>query len=365
MALYDYKGNNLTNFIYGNIADITNYGDISTANGFVSAFNKAVADNSISGISIPRGQYNINSTLNITRGGFIIDGNQATLNMRNDNGTPINTDCFRIIGQSRIIIRNFLINMRQNKNSTTGTTFYFLDANYVTVENIDVFQIGCRGALIYNTDQTETTQGCTKIFFKNVRLRGIDEQNTNLSEWPCGIIGVNLKQSGYENCVVSGMARFSLEFKNYSRDCYMINNVIYGSSFQYTYETGIAIGGDRPAEETILGNNIIIVGNVIKNCKYPLYLGRTHKSVFNDNVIEGQVYLENVNNCIFSGNAISSNTKYDIPLINLKLGNSDIYFNGNLYNPLENTLTESTGTNTNVLITGFMDGQEIDILNPA
>ena len=365
MAIYDYKGNNLSNSIYGNIADITNYGDISTANGFVSAFNKSVTDTSIGGISIPRGSYNINSTLFINRDNFIIDGNHSGINMRDDNGNPVYTDCFRVNNHKRIIIRNFIINMRQDKNAPRGTAFYLLDADFITVENIDVYQIACRGALIYNTDETINTRGCTKIFFKNVKLRGIDEQNTTLAEWPCGIIGVNLKESGFENCVVSGMARFALEFKNYTKDSFMINNVVHGSSFEYQYESGIAIGGDRPSQETILGNNIVIVGNVIKNCKYPIYLGRTHNSVFNDNVIEGQVYLENVSNCVFSGNTISSNTKYDIPLINLKLGNSDIYFNSNLYNPLENTFIETTGTNTNVLVTGYMDGNEIDISNPT
>lgn len=349
----------------GEMKNLSAYGDISTATGFLNAFNLAIADDSICGITIPKGQYNVGGTLNIARSNFVIDGNGSTLNMRDGNGATIADNCFVINNQNRITIRNFLINMRQNENSTQGTTFYFRDCNNVIVKNIDIFQIGCRGALIFNTDQTSETNGCTKIFFKNVRFRGIDRQNTTQPEWPCGIIGVNLKESGYENCVVSGMARFALEFKNYSKDCYMINNVIHGSSFEYQYETGIALGGDRPAEETILGENIVIVGNVIKNCKYPLYLGRTHNSVFNNNVIEGQVYLENVNSCVFSGNTISSNTKYNIPLINLKLGNSDIYFNGNLYNPLENAFTESTGTNTNVLITGFMDGQKIDILNPT
>lgn len=364
MAIYDYKGNNLSYSIYGNIADINNYGDISTASGFVNAFNKAIKDNGISGISIPKGEYNINSTLHITRDNFIIDGNQSHLNMRTDNGTPINADCFRVKNHNKIIIKNFLINMRQNKNSTAGTTFYFLDANHITVENIYVYQIGCRGGLIYNADDTSDTAGCTKIFFKNVNLNGIDEQNVNIPEWPCGIIGVNLKQSGYENCVVRGMSRFALEFKNYTTDSHMLNNTIYGSSIKQTYESGIAIGGDRPQEETVLGDNITILGNVIKNCRYPIYLGRTNNSVFNGNIINGQMHLEKVNNCVFSGNEVTSNTIYNMPLININ-DSSNITINGCLFDPLENELTDMQGTNTNIQINGFMNGNEINIINPT
>lgn len=362
MAFYDVDGNPIS-FSSGELADLSTYGDITTAEGFVNAFDSAMADDDISGISIPYGQYNVASPLQITRSGFVIDGNLATLSMRSDAGVPANCDCFRINGKNRITIRNLLINMRQNKNSPSGTAFYFLDATIVTVENVDVYQIGCRGALIYNTDETSETTGSNKIFFHNVKFRGIDQQNTVQSEWPCGIIAVNLRDSGFRDCVVTGMCRFTLEFKNYTKNCYMINNVIYGSSFTYQHESGIALGGDRPSEETILGDGIVAIGNIVRNCKYPLYLGRTVNSVFNDNVFEGQIFASGVQNSVFSGNVMQSTDKYAIPLIYMD-GCSNLSFNGNIYDPGENDLLYMN-QNTNILLDGFMDGREIHVLNPT
>lgn len=363
MLFYDVNGNPIP-ISEGELVDLSNYGDITTAEGFVSAFGAAMSDENVHGISVPYGEYNVASTLNITRGNFVIEGNGSVLNMRSDAGTPANTDCFKINDKAHIAIRNFIINMRQNANSPSGTAFYFLDAKFVTVENIDVYQIGCRGALIYNSDATSATTGSQKIFFKNVKLRGIDAQNTTLNEWPCGIIAVNLRDSGFSDCVVSGMCRFTLEFKNYAKNCYMINNVIYGNSFTYEHESGIALGGDRPEEETVLGEGIIAIGNIVKNCKYPIYLGRTVQSVFNDNVLEGQVHLESVKDSVFSGNTIKSTSKYSIPLIHFS-GCENLTFNGNLYDPDENDLIQATGTNTNILVDGFMNGRDIHVLNPT
>lgn len=360
MAVYNINGSPVAT----ESALLTNYGDITTASGFVTAFNAAMADEKINGILIPFGTYNINSRLNITRNDFTIDGCGCTLNMRSDDGQPVAADCFAINNKRRIVIKNFLINMRQNVNSTAGTTFYFLDANQVTVENIDVYQIGCRGALIYNTDDTSATPGSTKIFFKNVKLRGIDAQNTTASEWPCGIIAVNLIDSGFEDCVVSGMCRFSLEFKNYTKNSYMINNIIYGGSLTSENESGIALGGDRPASESLLSDGIVFIGNVVRNCKFPLYIGRVANSVFNDNVFEGQIYAESLNGCVINGNNIKSSAKYNIPLIRLS-GCENVLMAENLYDPEQNDLFIIPTSNTNVLVQGYMNGREINVPNPT
>lgn len=363
MNIYDASGNIISVSTMSNIPSLDKYGDISTASGFISAFNAAMEDTSINGITVPFGEYNINQPLQITRDRFIIDGNQATLNMRSDAGIPANCNCFVINNKIRVIIRNFLINMRQNKNSPSGTAFYFLDAKFVTVENIDVYQIGCRGALIYNTDATSTTTGSQNIFFRNVKLRGIDQQNTTVDEWPCGIIAVNLRDSGFRDCVVTGMCRFTLEFKNYTKNCYMINNVIYGSSFTYLHESGIALGGDRPDNEPVLGDGIVAIGNIVRNCKYPLYFARTINSVFSDNVLEGTVFASQVQDSVFSGNVMKSTDKYANPLIHLDRCNN-LIFNGNIYEPEENDLLLMY-QNTNILLDGFMDGREIHVLNPT
>lgn len=365
MSVHNINGDRIdeggVNLGIGNLAD---YGDLSTAQGFLRAFNLAMADQNINGISIPFGTYNVANPLQITRDTFDVDGNGCTLNMRDDNGTPANQNCFLINGKSRINIRNFIINMRQNANSTSGTAFYFLDANYVTVENIDVFSIGCRGALIYNTDETSSTPGCKKIFFKNVKLRGINAQNNTLDEWPCGIIAVNLIDSGFEDCVVSGMGRFTLEFKNYSKNCYMKNNVIYGSSFEYEYESGIALGGDRPDSESVLGDGLVMIGNVVRNCKYPLYVGRLHNSVISNNIFEGQFFMHASQACVVTGNVMKSTSKYDIPLI--QIGWSDnILLSDNIYDPGSNNLFYIPASNTNTLVNGFMNGREIHVLNPT
>lgn len=364
MNIYDSSGNIIDVTSEFACAPLDNYGDISTASGFVAAFNAAMADETISGISIPFGEYNVNASLQITRSNFIIDGSMSTLSMRTDAGVPVNTDCFRINGKNRITIKNMLINMRQNANSPSGTVFYFLDANQVIVENVDVFQIGCRGALIYNTDATSTTPGSKKVFFKNVKLRGIDAQNTTESQWPCGIIAVNLIDSGFEDCVVSGMCRFTLEFKNYAKNCYMKNNVIYGGNFVSDNESGIALGGDRPDSETVLGDGLVFIGNVVRNCRYPLYLGRVANSVFNDNVFEGQIYAEKLQSCVINGNVIKSTDKYSIPLIRLS-GCEDLLMSENLYDPGQNDLFYVPEANTNVLVKGYMNGHEINVSNPT
>lgn len=364
MNIYDSSGNTIDVASEFACAPLDNYGDISTASGFVSAFDSAMADEKISGISIPFGAYNVNAPLNITRSCFVIDGNGCTLNMRTDAGVAVNTDCFKINGKTRIIIKNFLINMRQNANSSSGTAFYFLDAGQVTVENIDVFSIGCRGALIYNTDATSTTPGAKKIFFKNVKLRGIDAQNTTESQWPCGIIAVNLIDSGFEDCVVSGMCRFALEFKNYTKNCYMKNNVIYGGNLTSEHESGLALGGDRPDSENILGDGLVFVGNVVRNCKFPLYLGRVANSVFSDNVFEGQIFATGLNSCVVNGNVIKSTSKYSIPLIRIA-GCEDLLMSENLYDPGQNDLFYVPEANTNVLVKGYMNGYEINVPNPT
>lgn len=369
MAVYNINGVIISNdsSFPGEMKSLSAYGDISTATGFLRAFNSAIADDSICGITIPKGQYNVGGTLSIERSGFVIDGNGSTLNMRNDNGDTIAANCFRISNQQRITIKNFLINMCQNKNTSSGSAFYFLDANYITVENIDVFSIGCRGALIYNTDATSETPGATKMFFKNVKLRGIDEQHAVASEWPCGIIGVNLVDSRFENCVVSGMCRFTIEFKNYTKNCCMINNVVYGNSFGYENESGIALGCDRPANEgNKIADGIIFIGNIVRNCKYPLYIGRTSNLIVSNNILEGQIFMQEINSAVVSGNIMKSTDKFNIPLINIG-GSNDILFTGNIYEPNSNDLF-LIGTykpQTNILVNGLLDGKEINVVNPT
>ena len=365
MSVHNINGDRIDegggNLGIGNLAD---YGDLTTANGFVSAFNSAMADATICGISIPTGIYNVNSQLNITRDEFFIDGNTCTLNMRNDAGTPVNEHCFYLNNRRRVVIKNICINMRQNANSTKGRAFYILDSQYITIENIDVYSIGCGGALIYTSDETSTTSGCQKIFFNNVKLRGINTQNNNNSEWPCGIIAVNLRDSGFRDCVVSGMCRFTLEFKNYTKNCYMINNVIYGSDFEYENESGIALGGDRPDSESLLGDGIIMIGNVVRKCKYPLYVGRLHNSVISNNVLEGQFFMHTSQSCVVTGNIIKSTPKYNIPLIQIGWSD-DILLSENIYDAGGNDLFYIPASNTNTLVNGFMNGREIHVLNPT
>jgi len=369
MAVYDINGVIISDnsSFTGEMKSLSAYGDISTATGFLKAFNLAIADDSICGITIPKGEYNTGGTLNISRSNFVIDGNGSTLNMRNDSGATIAANCFAINNQDRITIKNFLINMRQNKNTSTGSAFYFLDASRVTVENIDVFSIGCRGALIYNTDATSETPGATKMFFRNVKLRGIDDQNTVESAWPCGIIAVNLVDSRFEECVISGMCRFTIEFKNYTKNCCMINNVVYGNSFDYMHESGIALGCDRPADEgDKIADGIIFIGNIVRNCKYPLYIGRTSNLIVSNNILEGQMFMQEINSAVISGNIVKSTDKFNIPLIDLG-GSNDILFTGNIYEPDSNDLflMETYKPQTNIFVNGLLNGKEINVVNPT
>lgn len=337
--------------IQTNTISLADFGDISTSSGFISAFNSVVSDVSISDIIIPFGIYTVSGTLNM-RSNLHVHGNGAKINVSGTN------NLFVFNGVGHCLVENLIIDMNQTKNSTGGTALYIVDSSDLAFKNLTIDNIGVRGCLAYPSDASDGHY-LERIMFDNIKMYGIDEENTNQSEWPCGIIAVNLKNSVISNCFVSGMIRFSLEFKNYSSFCSMINNTVIGG------ETGIAHGGDRPASETILGENMTYIGNRISGSKYPLYFGRIKHMIVSGNVLNGDsMFIEKCSDCLISNNEINGNDTTDA-LLSIR-NDERVYFNENVYTKSGNAeLLQVIGDASTVWVTGYYDNGRIDIHSPT
>lgn len=353
MALYDYKGNNLTYAIYGNIADLSNYGDLSTARGFEKAWKNAVEDNSISGITIPIGNYDIEHTLYITRNNFSIYGNNATIHLRADNIHAIRMDY-----QNHILIDGLNFSMHQTKNTIAGTTFYIADCNYITIRNLSVFDIAVRGAMVLNRDATEETAGCTKILFDNLVLKGIGEPNLTEPNWPYGLLMVNVRDSTVRNCRITGISRTCIGLKNYVHNCYVINNHCEDGRH------ALALASDIH-DAIKVSSDVTFIGNTVYNSEHPLWIGRTERFTVIGNILKGgQMYIENVFQSVFNSN-IMDNTGSNSSL--LRIDNCDnLTFCNNLYSKDANAnLYELFNNPTKIYITGFMNGTVVNVVNPV
>ena len=276
MAFYDWQGNSLTSTIYGNIADLANYGPLDTARNFEKAWKAAVDDNSIAGISIPVGNYDIEHTLYITRDNFSIYGNNATIHLRANNIHAI-----RINYHNHILIDGLNFSMHQTVNTTMGTTFYIQDCDYITVRNLSVFGISVRGAMVLNADMTENTAGCTKILFDNLLLKGIGEPNQTEPEWPYGLLMVNVRDSTVRNCRITGMSRTCIGLKNYVHNCYVINNHCEDGRH------ALALASDVH-EAVKVSSDVTFIGNTVYNSEYPLWIGKTERFTVIGNILKGE-----------------------------------------------------------------------------
>jgi len=353
MAVYNINGDNIET-TGNNSASIAAYGDISTASGFKNAFDAAMADNSISVLNIPFGTYFVSAPLRV-RSNVEINGNGSRLNVNAE------TNIFVFNNVSNCYVHDFVIDMNQTKNTQTGTALYILDASKITMRNIQILNIGLRACLAYTTDTTENGHN-DYLLWDNVSMHGIGEANTNFWEWPCGIIAVNCRYSHMRNCVVTGMSRFTLEFKNHCYYCTMVNNAIDGG------EDGLCLGGDRPQEVTVLGENIVISGNQVTNCRYPFYLGRAKNVIGSNNVLGGEgLFIQYSENMVFDGNVIRGDLQgSNGPLIKV-FGGDKLMFTNNIYEkpdslPLYRYMYD---TPTNVLLSGLYKGHYINVENPT
>lgn len=348
MAVYGINGNLIMS---GTIANLSDYGDISTASGFASAFNAAVADTEISGISIPFGSYALNTSL-MMRSGFSIHGNGATITM----GAGVDT--FKFISVHDCLVESLKIDMAQTKSSTSGTALYIVDSSRITCRDMRIINIGVRACLAYPTDQT-SAGNLNRLIFERITMQGIGEANANQSEWPCGIIAVNATNSIIRECVVSGMSRFTLEYKNYCSDCSMIDNTVVGG------ESGLAIGGDRPASETILAERITFIGNRVTGCKYPLYFGRCNNLNVVGNIIEGDsMWVEKCQKCMFTGNIIVGSRSSQNALLDIRTGNY-IIFQNNRYEKASGVNLYRVDSSTDINVSGYYNGDWFSVHDPT
>lgn len=349
MATYNVSGNVISRA--GAIAKLTEYGNIDTAANFASAFAAAVADSAIDGVEIPSGTYIIATPL-VLRSNFGVFGNGCTIIM----SAQVNTFVFTNVHDC--VIDGININMAQTKATTAGTALYITDSSRIICRNMRIYNIGIRACLAMPTDKT-SSGSVEYLVFDGITMEGIGEANTMQPEWPCGIIAVNAKHSTIRNCVVSGMSRFTLEFKNYSADSSMIDNTIVGG------ETGLAIGGDRPATETLLAKAIVFSGNRVSGCKYPLYFGRSKNLNVFGNVLAGEsIWVENCDRCMFSDNIIEGDTASSNALLDIRNGNYTIIQN-NRYEKGESANLYNIQSSTNTIISGYYNGKWFSAEDPV
>lgn len=366
MAVYNVGGNRIDGS-QKSMRSLADYGNLSTAAGFLSAFNAAVADMSICGVAIPYGEYTISAQLNM-RSNFTVDGNGCKINGSGDHRI------FRLIDVDNCTIKNVNIDMHQT-NSMLDAALYVRDANNISFEKITIENIGGLGCLAYTTDEDIFMDN---ISFKEVIMKGIGGSGqgsaSNAWERPCGIIAVNCRDSIFEDCFVSGMKRFSLEFKNFSGDCHIVNNVVHGSM------TGIALGGDADESYDTLGYRIVIDGNVVSESNYPLYLGRAgHLIVSNNYLDDGSLFIQGIHDCVLSGNIIRTTDISDVPT---KSGEywtryasiwidgtcENVHFLHNDYETGENIpliYVTQTADLDDFVINGYHEGELINITDPT
>lgn len=354
MAVYNYKGNLIGNLENAATASLSEYGDLSTAAGFESAFTKAINDNTIDGIEIPRGNYSLNNTLRL-RSNFAIIGNGSWLHFYGSN-----VHCFIISNQSDIVIDGLNIDMHQTKNATSGTTFYISDSDHVTIRNLTIRNIAVRAAMALNADPTSSTNGCNYLTFENLVLNGIGEANSNEPSWPYGILACNARNTIMRHCHVTGMSRVSLAFKNYVKDSMMIDNVIDGSLH------GLSVASDRHDDETS-SYDVKLIGNTVRNTKYPLWAGRTDRLIVTGNSLTGgQMYIQKCHDTAISGNVMDNSNdpdKQDLIMID---SGTNIVLSGNIYKKhSDGELFNINNSPSNVIVNGLFNGKEINVVNPT
>ena len=354
MAVYDYNGNLIADLEGTTITSLSEYGDLSTAEGFETALTNAINDNAIDGVSIPRGSYSLNNTLRL-RSNFAIIGNGSWMHFYGSN-----VHCFAINNQSDIVIDGLNIDMHQTKDATSGTTFYIADSDHVTIRNLTIRNIAVRAAMALNADPTSSTNGCNYLTFENLVLNGIGEANSNEPSWPYGILACNARNTVMRHCHVTGMSRVSLAFKNYVKDSMMIDNVIDGSLH------GLSVASDRHDDETS-SYDVKLIGNTVRNTKYPLWAGRTDRLIVTGNSLTGgQMYIQKCHDSIICNNVMDNSGDPDEQdLIMLDYGNN-IVLSGNIYKKHSNGELFNINNNpVNVIVNGLFNGKEINIENPT
>lgn len=352
MAVYNINGDNIET-TGNNSASIAAYGDISTASGFKNAFDAAMADNSISVLNIPFGTYSVSSALRV-RSNVEINGNGSRLNVNAE------TNIFVFSNVSNCYVHDFIIDMNQTKDTQTGTALYILDSSKITMRNIQILNIGLRACLAYTSDTAETGHN-DYLLWDNVSMHGIGEENTNFWEWPCAIIAVNCWHSHIRNCTVTGMSRFTLEFKNHCYYCTMTGNSIVGG------REGLCFGGDRPDDVTVLGENISVSDNHVVGCEYPIHVNRGKDILFSNNVLDGEcIFVQESKSIVIDGNIIRAGEGDTMSAIKVFAGDT-LMFTNNVYEKKDPSIPLYRylyGEPTNILLSGFHKGHYINIESP-
>lgn len=353
MAVYNKNGISIAGTSNSGIANLSNYGDLSDANGFEAAWAAAIADDSISGISIPYGSYDTNHTLSL-RSDFCVYGNGATLHIR---GSNINAFLLKEI--SNVVIDELHVAMHQTINTTMGTTFYIADCNRITIKNLSVYGIAVRAAMVLNSDMTSTTPGNSKIIFDNLKLVGIGQPNANEPNWPYGLLMVNVRDSVVRNCKITGISRTCIGLKNYVNNCYVVNNHCEDGKHALALASDVA-DADR------VSSDVTFSGNTVKNSEHPLWIGKTERFTVIGNVLHGgQMYIQNVSDAVFNSNVMDNSNQQEQDLIRIDNCNN-IMLCDNLYikNQAGN-LFDMVNSPTNIYASGMIDGRKIDVLNPT
>lgn len=349
MGIYNIDGDRIDSAV----VNLANYGDLSTAAGFEAAYNSALADSAIDGISIPYGSYDTEHTL-LVRSRFKIYGNNATLHVRASN-----IHAFNIIGNNNVLIDGLDISMHQSKSTTSGNAFHIVDSNNITIRDLGIYGIGVRGIFAYNTDMTSATSGNSRLTFENLIIRAIGQPNSSQPEWPYGMLLVNVRHTIVRKCWVRGAIRASIALKNYTNNCFVYDNIVEGSKH------GLALGSDIN-DGTKVSSDVFFSRNIVKGSDHPLWIGETERiNVFENSLRGGSMFIQRVSDGVFNSNVFdNTDTESDHLLYIDECDN--LMIDSNIYNVNEDSeLFDIENNPTNVYVGGLFDGRKIDIMNPT
>lgn len=350
MAVYNTQGVRIDSTASSSIVPLSDYGDLTAAGGFNNAFDAAIADTGIGGVSIPFGTYVLTGQL-VMRSDFIIEGNGATLR------AAANSNVFRFTDNENCVIRNLIIDMNQTKLSTYGTGMIIADGANLEFRHIVIKNIGVRGIIAYPSDAAAGI--LDNFIFDDVHMEGIGEENTSEPLYPSGIIAVNVANAVIKNCYASGMTGFSLEYKNFMKNSVMSDNVVEDCT------RGIMCGCDRASSEMPTAENLTFTGNIVRGSQTPFFLIGCENVTATGNVIDGgQSRLSICSNVIASGNIFQRASGYSGALIKLD-GDNDVLLGNNKYIKGSADLLEVTDGTTNVIVNGMLNGAWIHAVNPS
>lgn len=219
-----------------------------------------VAENGLCGF-IPAGTYNCDQiTYRDQTNGFGIVGESKASTIIKINGL-LNAFDFRDC--DGITIKNLTVDMNCVSPSTSGTGLYFVNTNNVTIDNIDIINVGYGALLAYTSDPMNTKIKNWNV--TNVRVKAVGTTTDNIH--PTGLLFGDMADSHFSNITVESTYYYSLEFKNECENI-VVDNVIIKSAYH-----GIYLGGDGTLQDGYYCRRINFSNIICENVFMPVWFG--------------------------------------------------------------------------------------------